>query len=126
MTANEIIAAGFALMGEKQSDFPDKKLAVSWLNMAVSRSLDRENLIREKGALPLLPCPQVIGDPEETVDMDSGITAGCLPYGVAAFLAAHRENDYLHSFYNDEFSRSLTAAAKGIEKAIEDFYKGGV
>ena len=123
MKAYEIISMGFALAGESIEDWPDKDIALRWLNMAVAESLTAEKMIRARKKTGTAEVAEV-KEMEDTVDMDSEICRICLPLYIAALLAADREKGCMAAEYRSRFEAALKAAAGAEEKAIADFYGG--
>ena len=126
MTVYEILTAAFSLAGENFDDFPDKKLAVAWLNMTMSECVDAENLIRAKKGFKKYTAVPRIEELYDNVDMDEKLCTVTLPYGVAAFVSADRERDYMAAEYRNRFIFSMSVAAKGWETSVADFYRGEV
>lgn len=125
MKAYEIIDAGFSLAGENYDDYPDKKLPLAWLNVAMAECMAAENLFREKTGKPLLEnCPDIAETAEE-IDFSRRICRVCLPLGIASCLCDDRENDYMGKEFRKRFESALKASVTGIELPIEDFYTGG-
>lgn len=125
MKVYEILETAFGLAGEKLEDFPDKKLAVIWLNTAVAEAVKAENAIRERKGMETTDIFAVQQLSDE-VDMDAEMCRICLPFAVAASLYSDRENDYLSAQYRNRFIDSLQSAAMGQEKDIADCYGGEV
>ena len=125
MTAYEIINKGFALAGEYLDMFPDKQLAVTWLNISLAESLTAENHIRQQNGTELLSQPAVVKKLSDDVDFDTGLCNIALPYGVASYLSADRENSYLPTIFRNRFISALQNVAKATENSICDLYGGG-
>lgn len=124
MTAYEIINKGFALAGESLDMFPDKGLAMIWLNISMAESQKAENHIRQRKEERLLDKTVVLENLADKVEMDSEICNIALPYAVASYLTADREDNYMSSVYRNRFIASLQNAAKGCECAVSDIYGG--
>ena len=125
MKVYEILETAFGLAGEKLEDFPDKKLAVIWLNTAVAEAVKAENAIRERKGMETTDIFAVQQLSDE-VDMDAELCRICLPFAVADSLYSDRENDYLSAQYRNRFIDALQSAAMGQEKDIADCYGGEV
>ena len=125
MTAYEIINKGFGAVGESFEDYPDKPLALIWLNITIAESRDAENLVRKKNGKQLLSAA-VVGALTEDVDMCNDICAIGLPYGIAAYLAADRQDSHMEAIFRNRFITALQNRAKGDEIAIQDLYGGEI
>lgn len=123
MTAYEIISQGFALAGESPDNWPDKKIAISWLNRAVAEAYPREKLIRERKGDAEIEM-QYINSISDVVDMDSVLCRVSLPLCIAEFLFTDRENNTKALEMRERFIKSLSAAAGSTEKSVEDCYGG--
>ena len=124
MTAYEIINKGFGLAGETFDRFPDKDLPLIWLNVSAGESVEAENAIRAKRGMPLLENHPVIKDQSDPVDMAEQICAVALPYAVAGYLCADREDNYLAAIFRNRFITALQNAAKCCEQSVVDVYGG--
>lgn len=125
MTAYEIINKGFGAAGESFEDYPDKSLALIWLNITIAESRDAENLVRKKNGKQLLS-DAVAGALTEDVDMCNDICAIALPYGIAAYLAADRQDSHMAAIFRNRFITALQNRAKGDEFTIQDLYGGEI
>ncbi len=125
MKAYDIISSGFALAGESFEDYPDRQIALSWLNVCMAESTDSENLIREKTGKEILTEPLKISELYENVDMDERICSVCLPYGVAVLLFFDRERNSVAEEMRIRFYASLKSRAKAVELPVTDCYRGG-
>jgi len=126
MTAYEIINTAFSLLGENADAYPDKKIVLQWLNITFAEAVHAENQLRRKNGIKEIVTIKAITSLDEIVDVHSRISGVCLPYGVAAYLAADRENNYMAAVMRNRFIRSLQEAAGTEEKQIADCYGGGV
>ncbi len=126
MTAYEIINNGFGMAGEYLDMFPDKQLAVIWLNISLAESLDAENRIRKKENRPLLKASVVVKKLSDDVEASPGIADVALPFGVASYLFNDREDNYMSAIYRNRFITALQNAAKGDENTISDVYGGEI
>lgn len=126
MTAYEIINTGFGLAGESLDSFPDKDLAVIWLNSTIAECTEAENTIRERNCLPQLDEAGRVISLSEEVDLSHCITHLALPYGVGSYLYSDRGDNYMASIFRNRFITALQNCAKGLEKAVEDVYGGEV
>ena len=126
MTAYEIISAGFALAGEDIDAWPDKKIAVSWLNISIAECIRAENLIRERTGRELWGSGEYVSDMADTVNMDEVLCRLCLPLAVASLLNTDRENESMAAEMRRRFSVTLKAAAGTLEKQVVDMYGGNV
>lgn len=126
MTAYEIINKGFGLAGEQLDMYPDKNIALIWLNIALGESMDAENHIRVKNGLSTLAEAVVVLNLSDEVDISHCICAVALPYAVASCLAGDREDGYMAAIYRNRFITSLQDCAKGHELPVTDVYGGGV
>ncbi len=126
MTAYEIINSGFALAGERLDSWPDKDIALSWLNTAVALSADAEKLIRQKNKAEFTGEVPYIRQLSDTVEMDIKICRTCLPLAIAYLLLTDRERDYNAQQMKNRFYSALKEAAKGREMAVADCYGGEV
>ena len=124
MTAYEIINNAFGMAGEYLDMFPDKQLAIVWLNISLAESLEAENHIRSREGTQLLAQPQVIKSLSDDVDVHSRIAGTALPFGVASYLFNDREDNYMSAIYRNRFITALQNAAKGEEIPICDVYGG--
>jgi hypothetical protein len=125
MTAYEIINRGFALAGESLDMYPDKNLALVWLNITLGESMDAENHIRERQSAKLLALPAQRHNLSDEVEIGHMLATVALPYGVAAYLFSDREDNYMASVYRNRFVASLQDCAKGCETSVTDVYGGG-
>lgn len=125
MTANEIINTAFSLLGENADEYPDKKMVLQWLNITFAESVCAENQLRRKNGEEEIFAIKTITALDESIDVHSRISGVCLPYGVAAYLAADRENNYMAAVMRNRFIRSLQESAGTEEKQITDCYSGG-
>ncbi len=124
MKVYEILEIAFGMAGEKLDDFPDKRLPVIWLNVAMAEAVKAENIIRERKGREKTVLFHLLTGLSDVVDMDEEICRVCLPLAVAAFLYSDRENDYLSAQFRNRYIESLQNAAMGQEKSICDCYGG--
>ena len=124
MTAYEIIGKGFALAGEYLDMFPDKQLAITWLNVSLAESLVAENHIRQYKNTEQLSQPVVVKNLSDNVDFDIGLCSIALPYGLASYLSADREDSYMSAIFRNRFVTALQNVAKARESTISDLYGG--
>ena len=124
MTAYEIINNAFGMAGEYLDMFPDKQLAVIWLNISLAESLEAENHIRSRENTRLLTQPPVVKKLSDDVDVSNHISSVALPFGVASYLFNDREDNYMSAIYRNRFITALQNAAKGEEISICDVYGG--
>ncbi len=124
MKVNEILELAFGMAGEKLDDFPDKRLPVIWLNVAVAEAVKAENIIREKKGKEKIVMFHLLTALSDEVDMDEEICRICLPLAVTAFLYSDRENDYLSAQFRNRYIESLQNAAMEQEESICDCYGG--
>lgn len=126
MTAYEILTKGFGLAGESFEDFPDKALAVIWLNITAAEALDAENAIRKTDGKQLLSAAVAVKELSAEVDMSASVCNVALPYGIAAYLFNDREDNYMAAIFRNRYITALQNRAKGEEITIQDVYGGEI
>lgn len=124
MKAYEIIDSAFALAGERFDEYQNKDICLKWLNSALSECVAAERMIRRKnGPEDTVQCPKINGLNDE-VEMSADICKRCLPYALASYIYADRQDEYFFSVYRNRFISSLSDAAGAVEKAVTDCYGG--
>ncbi|MBR4036561.1 MAG: hypothetical protein IKJ05_07520 [Oscillospiraceae bacterium] len=124
MTAYEIINNGFGMAGEYLDMFPDKQLAIIWLNISLAESLSAENHIRRRTGQEMLKSPFVVRKLSDELEISTEIARIALPFAVASYLFNDREDNYMSAIYRNRFITALQNAAKGRENPICDVYGG--
>ena len=126
MTAYEIIDKGFGLAGEYLDVFPDKQLALNWLNISMAESFEAENHIRQIGNKEMLSQPAVIKKLSDEVAFDERLCNVALPYAVASYLFNDRDDNYMSATFRNRFITALQNVAKARETSICDVYGGEI
>ncbi|MBR5521126.1 MAG: hypothetical protein IKU54_03930 [Oscillospiraceae bacterium] len=124
MTAYEILEIAFALAGEKIDEFPDKRIALMWLNVIIVEAMPAENTLREKSGLGRVVLPKMMTDLTQVVNMDEQLCRLCLPLGIAAFLCEDRENYYMAETFRQRFTDAMQTTAGARERSVTDCYGG--
>lgn len=126
MTASEILSTGFSLVGQELDSFPNKVLALGWLNVSLAEALPCENQIRQKSGVVTLEKSPFVTDLEQVVDFDTKICGVGLPFAIAGYLYDDIENNYMSAVMRNRFVTALADAAGGLESSIVDYYAKGV
>lgn len=108
MRANLILESGFSIACENMSDFTDKKMLLEWVNLAILKCKDANDLYNEKNNIQNIKVHKIT-DLYGEINMCDYLCSVVIPYFIAECLYRYR-NDYenaqiMHGEYTDALSK---------------------